>query len=83
MRAKQPIIVLDKADQAPEILASAIVDVAAAARKLLASRLTKRAVVVLLKDSIGTMSMRDIEFVLDHAATLDRYTKKPATKEAP
>lgn len=61
-----------------QIMEQAIVDVATAARKLLSSKLTKRAILVLIKDSIkGTpMPLKDIEIVLDCAATLDkRYLK--------
>lgn len=61
-----------------EIMEQAIVDVATAARKLLNTKLTKRAVVVLIKDSMsGTgIPMKDIEWVLDCASKLDkRYLK--------
>lgn len=61
-----------------KIMEQAIIDVATAARKLLASRLSKRAVLVLIKDSMtGTgLPLRDIELVLDCASKLDkRYLK--------
>jgi hypothetical protein len=60
-----------------EVLAEAIVQVADAAKRLLSSRLTKRAILVLLHDSSG-VGMRDIEYVLDHAAQLAFvYIKQP------
>lgn len=61
-----------------KIMEEAIIEVANAARKLLASRLTKRAILVLIKDSMtgSGMPMKDIELVLDCAAKLDkRYLK--------
>lgn len=61
-----------------QVMEQAIVEVATAARKLLNTKLTKRAIVVLIKDSMtGTgMPMKDIELVLDCASTLDkRYLK--------
>jgi hypothetical protein len=71
----EPVVLKNTTDP-PEILASAIKDVAEAARKLLSSKLTKRAIVILLKDSIGYISMKDIELVLDHAACLDKFVKR-------
>lgn len=60
-----------------EILADAIVHVARAAQQLLNSRLTKRAIVLLLHESSG-VGKRDIEYVLDHAASLAAvYIKQP------
>lgn len=61
-----------------EIMEQAIIDTAQAARTLLNSKLTKRAVMVLIKDSMsGTgLPLKDIELVLDCAARLDkRYLK--------
>lgn len=73
-KKKEPIVVLDEG-QTPEILASAIKDVADAAKKLLSTRLTKRAILVLLKDMSG-QPMHVIESILDNAASLDRFIKK-------
>ncbi|MES2359963.1 MAG: hypothetical protein V4529_16610 [Gemmatimonadota bacterium] len=73
-KTEEPVIINNKADP-PEILATSIREVAEAARKLLATRLTKRAILVLLKDSCG-LPMHEIEKVLDHAASLDRYVKR-------
>lgn len=61
-----------------KIMEEAIVEVAQAARKLLNSRLSKRAIVILIKDSMtGTgIPIKDIELVLDCASKLDkRYLK--------
>lgn len=62
----------------PEVLAQAIVDVAAGAKKLLGSRLTERAVLVLIQDSITPfIGIREIKAVLYAASQLeDRYIKK-------
>ena len=78
---KQPKVTIVKdGDNVKEIkiMEDAIVEVATAARKLLNSKLSKRAVFVLIKDSmVGTgVPLRDIELVLDCAAKLDkRYLK--------
>lgn len=59
-----------------EVLAQAICDVSAAAKKLLSSRLSRRAIALLIKDRSG-VSMADIDKVLDGAAELERaYVKK-------
>lgn len=61
-----------------EIMEQAIVDVANAARKLLNSNLSRRAILVLIRDSMSgsPMGLKDIEVVLDCAANLDkRYLK--------
>jgi hypothetical protein len=74
-----PIIKQEKDKEIPvEILAKAIVEVAEAAKKLQNSRLSKRAICLLIKDSMtGTgIPMKDIQTVLDCAANLDkRYIK--------
>jgi hypothetical protein len=65
------------AEVAPEILAQAIEDVAAAAKKLLASRLSKRAIILLIHDhAAGRVGKREIEQVLDSAASLTFYLNK-------
>lgn len=62
-----------------KIMEAAIVEVATGARKLLNSKLSKRAVLILIKDSMkGTgLPIRDIEMVLDCAARLDKRYLKP------
>lgn len=81
-RTQRKAKVVGQEDVAPEVLASAIVEVAAATRKLLAGPLNERAIIVLLKDSCGpTMPIAHIKMVLNHAANLDqRYLKKSARK---
>lgn len=73
-KKKNPVIV-GTDDVGPEILAKAIVEVADAAKKLLSSRLTKKAILVLLKDKTG-LPQHAIESVLDGAARLDEYVKR-------
>jgi hypothetical protein len=61
-----------------KVMEQAIVDVAEAARKLLNSRLSKRAIIVLIRDCMPGpgVPLKDIELVLDCAAKLDkRYLK--------
>jgi len=74
MRPKKQAITIKPDDTAPEVLATAIVKLATAARQLLDSRLTDRAIQVLLRDATGE-SMATIERVLKGAATLNRYVK--------
>ena len=69
-----PIII---EDAAPELLASAIVDVANSAKKLLNSGLERRAILVLIKD-MTSVPLQTIEQVLDAASRLDRYVKRKA-----
>lgn len=55
----------------PEVLASAIRDIGAAARKLAASGLNRKAVVVLVADA-SKVSRSTVGAVLDALATLER-----------
>lgn len=67
-----------------EIMAKAITQVSDAAQKILNSRLTKRAIFVLIKDSIpgNTVGLREIEIVLEHAANLEnKFIKRKLTKK--
>ncbi len=78
--SKTPVKIVKDEDKVikVEIMEQAIIDVAQSARKLLNSNLSKRAVIVLIRDSMaGTgMPLKDIETVLDCAANLDkRYLK--------
>jgi MinD superfamily P-loop ATPase len=69
--------VIELGDTAPNLLAEAIVDVAAGAKKLLGSRLSKRAVLLLVRDKTGgRVSLTDIETILDAAADLGSYVKR-------
>lgn len=61
-----------------EILASAIVDVAEGAKKLLSSRLTEKALLLLLSHSSG-VPQRECKKVLDAAANLQHFLKKVPT----
>jgi hypothetical protein len=65
----------DLENENPEVLASAIVEVAASAKKLLNSRLTEEAIIVLLRHSTG-FSKKVIKEVLHSAAELDKFVKK-------
>lgn len=62
-----------------QLMEQSILDVANAARKLLNSKLSKRAILVLIKDSMrGTgLPLKDIELVLDCASKLDKRYLKP------
>ena len=57
-----------------KIMEDAILQVAEAARVLLNSKLTKREIVVLIKDSMTGkgLPLHDIQYVLDCAAKLDK-----------
>ncbi len=75
--APKPVIELG--DTAPKLLAAAIVDVAAGAKKLLASGLTKDALVVLIQHKCGgsgVVSRGDILRVLEAAADLGSYVRQ-------
>jgi hypothetical protein len=75
---QQTTIVPD--ETAPEVLASAITEVQTAARKLLNSRLTERAIIMLIHDHCGErVGKREIKIVLESAANLGFYVR-PAKK---
>lgn len=62
-----------------KVLEQAIVDLAAGFKRMNSSRLSKRAIVLLIQDSCGTsyVTKKQVEAVLDSAADLDRrYLKK-------
>jgi hypothetical protein len=67
-------------DTGPDLLASAIDDVAKSARKLLDSRLSEKALVLLLSHHSG-VSQRDCKRVLESAANLRFFLKKPKASE--
>lgn len=78
-RPQPPIIKNDEDKPIPvEIIAQAIIDVAAAAKKLKESKLKERAILLLIQDSIeGSCALGTIRAVLDSAANLDkRYIKQ-------
>ena len=74
---KKPLTVLDpEAKVGPTVLAEEIVKVSKAASELLATRLNRRALLVLLHDSTG-VPMRTIEKVLEGASELEStYVKR-------
>lgn len=79
MKTALPGVKIVEDETTPEVLAKAIVDVANGARKLLGSRLSRRAVLVLIKDSIpgNGVGINGIGAVLDAASKLDKSCLKP------
>lgn len=60
-----------------EILAENLKVIADSFKKVLNSGLSKRAIIVLIKDRCSnSLSMNQIETVLDEAANLDKFLKK-------
>ncbi len=77
-RGKLTVKVTEDEEHGPEVIAKAIEEIAASAKKLLGGRLSRRAVIVLIQDSTTGLSKAAIEAVLDAAAGLTRYvTRKP------
>jgi hypothetical protein len=75
--AAKPKPVIELGDTDPDLLASAIVDVAAGAKKLLGSRLSRRAILILIQDkAVGKHSLADIEAILNAAADLGSYVRR-------
>lgn len=75
MAAKKLVITKDKEDPIPvEIMERAIVDVAAGFKRMAASKLSKKAIILLVQDSVGStrITKRQVGEVLDAAANLDR-----------
>jgi predicted metal-dependent hydrolase len=78
--AKPALQILPDDDHGPELIAKSIEEVADAAKKLLNSRLHRRAILLLIKDNCGAQAhigMGDIEKVLEAAAGLRKYVVKP------
>jgi hypothetical protein len=77
MPKQTPIIKQDDPAMAPELLASHIEEVADAAHALLNSRLSKRAILILIRDqTVPAVSLGDIDRVLSAAANLKKaYVK--------
>lgn len=74
-------IKITKSEENPEtveLLAKSVVQVAEASKKLLNSGLTKRAIIVLLQDGIGTSKINktQIELVLDNLPRLKAWYVK-------
>lgn len=76
-KATKPKPVIELGDTDPNLLAEAIVDVAAGAKKLLGSRLSKRAVMILIQDrATGKHSLADIDAILTAASELGNYVRR-------
>lgn len=72
---KQEKLTIVKKDEVPvEVLASSIVEVAQASKKLLASRLSRHTLLVILKDLSG-VPMHTIDKVLTSASELEKCLK--------
>lgn len=69
-----PVIKNDKDKPLPvEIIAESIVEVAKGFRAMRNSRLTRRAIMILIKDSCtGNVTLSDISKIMDAAADLDK-----------
>lgn len=72
------VIKNEEKPETPEVLAQAIIDIADGFNAMLNSRLTRRALVVLLQDMIGAgkVSRTDINLVLDNLPKLKSYYVK-------
>lgn len=67
--------ILNVEEVGTELLATSIIDVADAAKKLLNSGLTEHAIHVLIKDKTG-IALTTIKAVLNAAADLKSFTKR-------
>ena len=67
-----------------DVMEQAIVEIAARFKKLNASRLSRRAIVLLVQDAAGAglVSRSAVEAVLDAAQNLDKYYLKSANQMA-
>lgn len=66
----------------PEEIAQAIVDLSAAAKKMMSTRLTNKAIVTLLHSmSSGTVKKNHIEVILHNLQLMDRQWLKPLEKK--
>lgn len=70
---KKPVI--EMGDMSADLLAESIVDVAKSAKRLLNSKLSTRAIYLLIKDDSG-VPIDSIKKVLNSAAELDKYVKR-------
>lgn len=79
MKKTNTVTIDEKNPDSVQLIADAILKVSEAFEQLENSRLTRRAIVLLLQDSIGVarISRTEIESVLDYAPKLkDLYLKK-------
>ena len=85
MAARKRKVAIEQGEQKvkPSVLADSVVAVAEGMRRALAGGLTRRAVVVLIQDSVkGTISRAEIEKVLDAVENLDkRYVRLPSKRK--
>lgn len=81
MNTKQKINVLATQEEPVEIIAASIVKVSDAFEKLNSGRLRQRVIVLLIKDMCKTISVYDIEKILDAVPRLKEiYLKKTTAK---
>lgn len=76
-----PKIIVKRNEQEPEpveVMAQAIIQIAAAMDKISKTRLTRRAIVVLIQANSG-LNQGTINIVLDNLADLEKNWLKPAT----
>jgi hypothetical protein len=64
-----------------EEIAQAIVDISAAAKKLMGGRLKEDAIVILLQAMSGGVNRSDIRVVLRNLRQMDQYWLKPLPKK--
>lgn len=79
---KQPkITVLNDNDTTPEVLASTIKAMSESVKKLLDGPVKKRALLILIKDQIAGIGIRDIEMVIDAMSNAARFHLKPKEQQ--
>lgn len=64
-----------------EEIAQAIVDISAATRKMMTTRLTEDAIVILLQSMSGGLNRSDIRTVLNNLQLMDQRWLKPLPKK--
>jgi hypothetical protein len=64
-----------------EEIAQAIADLSVAARKLMSTRLSTKAIVILLQSMSGGVKRSDIEIILHNLQIMDRHWLKPLTEK--
>jgi hypothetical protein len=84
--AKSKTITVKVNEENPEpldILAKSIIDVAEAFRRIDSCRLTRKAIVLLIQDAIGStrITRQAIIDVLDYGPRLDKIYTKPSVKK--
>lgn len=64
-----------------EEIAQAIADLSVAARKLMSTRLSTKAIVILLQSMSGAVKRSDIEIILHNLQIMDKHWLKPLTEK--